>query len=45
MLCMGDVKAKQMTVQRILIWGLMLCKFELGHKIMEATKNICCVKG
>ena len=28
-----------------LFWDLMLYKFELGYKDVNATNNICCVKG
>ena len=34
-----------MKVQCSLIWELMLYEFKLDHNAMEATKNICCVKG
>ena len=39
-----DLKATQMNMQYSLIWDLMIYKFELGHKAMEATKNVCCAK-
>ena len=34
-----------MNVQCSLIWEPMLYKFKVGHDVMEATHNICCVKG
>ena len=40
-----DLKAAQMSVQHSQNHEFILYKFELGHNIMEATKNICCMKG
>ena len=34
-----------MNMQHSLILELMLYKFKLGHKTMEAMKNICYAKG
>ena len=34
-----------MKKQHILIQLFMLYEFKLGHKAMEVTKNIYCVKG
>ena len=34
-----------MNMQLILIWELLLSNFELGHKAIEETKNICCAQG
>ena len=33
-----------MNMQNNLIWELMLDKFKLGYKTIEATKIICCAK-
>ena len=33
-----------MNIQCILIWELILYKFELGHYAAEITENICCAK-
>ena len=40
-----DLKPVQMNVQYHLIWELMLYEFELGYNVVQAIKNICCVKG
>ena len=40
-----DLKAAQMNVQHNLIRKLMTYKFELGHDIEEASKNIRCAEG
>ena len=42
---MCDLKVAQMNIQNSLIQEFILYKFELGHKTVEETKNICCVKG
>ena len=42
---MCDLKTKQLNVQYSYIQELMLYEFELGYNTVEATKNICCVKG
>ena len=34
-----------MNMQHILIQGLILYNFEVGHNAVEPTKNICCTKG
>ena len=39
------MKATQMNVQCSRIWELTLYKLEMGHNALEATKNICCIKG
>ena len=39
-----NLKVTQMNVQHNRIGKFMLYKFKLGHKAMEATKNICRVK-
>ena len=38
---MYDLKAAQMDLQYSLIHKLILNKFKLSHKAVEATKNIC----
>ena len=40
-----DLKATQINKQLNLIQKLMLYVFKLNHNAMEATKNICSVKG
>ena len=41
-----DLKAAQMNMQHSLIQEFMFDKFKLGHhNTVEATKNICCMKG
>ena len=40
-----DLKTAQTDRQCSLIQKLRLYKSELGYNTMEATKNICCVKG
>ena len=45
MLCMWDLKFKQMDEQYSLIWELMLYEFEQNYNPMKATKNFCCMKG
>ena len=42
-LCVG-FESHHMNVQCNLIQELMLYKLELGHNIMNVTKNICCAK-
>ena len=40
-----NLKTMQINIQCSLIWELMIYKFKLGHNAVEATRNICCVKG
>ena len=42
---LGDFKSTQINMQCCLICELMLYKFKWVHNTMEATKNICCLKG
>ena len=37
LLCLRDLKAATMILQRSLIWELMLYEIELGHKAAEAS--------
>ena len=39
-----DLKATQMNMQHSLIQEHAL-QIQTGHNVMEATKNVCCVKG
>ena len=39
-----DLKALK-SMQCCLIGGIILYKFELGHKHHQSIKNICCMKG
>ena len=44
LLCVCDLKATHMNMQYSLIQELMLYKFEVGHNVVEAAKNICWAK-
>ena len=42
---MCNLKATQMNMQCSVMWELMYYELEVAHDAMEATKNICFVKG
>ena len=41
----SDLKAPQMNVQYCLILEFMFSEFEVSYNVIEATENICCIKG